>query len=94
MNETQTFSHDDHDRLRAFLREQAAEEGLSIAAWCRARNISHSYVSNFLSGRKPPGPLLLKALGFRLAWTIEPKKRGRPTTKHAPPARSPAGSDS
>ena len=74
------FIETDLIKLRAFLRQQAAEDGLSIRQWCLRHKISEGHVSEFLSGKGRPGPKLLKALGFRLVWTIEPATRGRPTT--------------
>ena len=58
-------------RLRAILRAMAAEDGLSLRKWCDKHQLAHGYVWGFLSGKRPPGPQILQALGLRLVWTLD-----------------------
>ena len=81
------FNEADLIKLRAFLRQQAAEQGLAVSKWAQKMKLSQGAVSEFLNGKGKakgrPGPKLLKALGFRLVWTIEPTTRGRPPKEEA-----------
>lgn len=45
--------------------------------WARRFHISESYLSDFLNGNRPPGPRLLKALGFeRKPYYRKARKKG------------------
>lgn len=66
---------------------RACENAGSIAAWARSRGLTDEQVRLFLTGKRPPEPKLLKALGLRRRVTYQddgtgPKGRaaaGKPT---------------
>lgn len=72
------FQQDDLTRIRMLIRQSAAEMGMSLSQWAKHHGLSDSYLSEFMNGKKTPGPKILQILGFRLVWTLEPIQRGRP----------------
>ena len=57
------------ERLRRACRQAGGQNH-----WARRHGLSQAYVSDVLTGKKPPGPRLLAALGLRLVTTYRPVK--------------------
>jgi len=54
------------DELRLHLRTLIKDSyGNSQTNFCQTHRISYSYLSDFLSSRRSPGPLILSALGYQ-----------------------------
>jgi hypothetical protein len=53
----------DDDRIRKLLRS-ACEKAGGQSAWAKAHGIARQYPSLVLTGRRPPGPKILAALGL------------------------------
>lgn len=67
------MSHDDVVRL--LLAECGTAGG--IDAWCRENDIScNQIVHEMLSGRRPVGGMVGRALGLRRVWAYVPVRRG------------------
>jgi transcriptional regulator with XRE-family HTH domain len=50
---------------------QIEAEGITQAQWAKRAKISAAYLTDFLKGRRGPGPKILKCAGFE----IEPQYR-------------------
>ncbi len=58
--------------VRELLRLAIAARG-SAAKWSAAHNLSHSLVSTFLHGKRPPPPVILEALNIERVVSYRPK---------------------
>jgi hypothetical protein len=67
------------DEVRILLR-LLLKSGGSKAAFCRKHRVHQTHLSNFLSGRRLPGPRILKALGLeeRLVYVIRTSTATKP----------------
>jgi hypothetical protein len=55
------------EQVKQLLRDECRKAG-SQAAWAKAHGISLAYVNEVLRIDKPPGPLLLAALGIEKSY--------------------------
>lgn len=56
----------DEDDIRAMVRDDMViMKAATQQEWARANGISPQYLSDFMVGRKAPGPLILAALGLK-----------------------------
>lgn len=64
---------DEHD-IRAMVRDDMViMRACTQQEWARRNGISPQYLSEFMTGRKAPGPLILDALGLRRVVLYEDK---------------------
>jgi hypothetical protein len=64
----------DEDDIRAMIRDDMAiMKAETQQNWARANGISPQYLSDFMTGKKTPGPLILDALGLRRVVMYEGK---------------------
>lgn len=56
----------DEDDVRAMIRDDMViARAETRQEWARKNGISPQYLSDFMSGRRGPGPMILAALGLR-----------------------------
>lgn len=64
----------DEDDIRAMVREDMViMKAATQQEWARRNGISPQYLSDFMTGRKAPGPLILDALLLRRVVLYEEK---------------------
>lgn len=56
--------------IYAEMRKMGRDAG-SQRAWAAKHDVSPQYISDVLNGRKPPGPKILKPLGYRAITVYE-----------------------
>lgn len=62
----------DEDDVRAMVREDMVIACTPTQQeWARKNGLSPTYLADFMSGRRAPGPLILAALGLRRVVTYE-----------------------
>lgn len=54
----------DREEVLALLRERMDRDG-GVATWARRHAVSEQYARDVATGRRPPGPGILKALGLQ-----------------------------
>jgi hypothetical protein len=57
---------DIYAKLRTLCRDAGGQ-----AAWGKKAGVSPAYISDVLNGRKPPGPKILAAVGYRAVTIYE-----------------------